>query len=69
MKDLIEAHLKDPGRPSPDKTQPRPPPNIKHRAFPEAVDTVPLTKAWVKLLSLDFHDGNRMLSLMRGLKI
>ncbi|CAH3187940.1 unnamed protein product, partial [Porites lobata] len=43
--DLIEAHLEDPGRPSPDKTQPRPPPNIKHRAFPEAVDTVPLTKA------------------------
>lgn len=45
IKDLIEAHLKDPGRPSPDNTQPRPPPNIKHRVFPEAVDSVPLTKA------------------------
>ncbi|KAL9952137.1 hypothetical protein ACROYT_G039347 [Oculina patagonica] len=51
--DLIEAHLKDPGRPSPDKTQPRPPPNIKHRAFPEAVDSVPLTKADRSIPELD----------------
>lgn len=51
--DLIEAHLKDPGRPSPDKTQPRPPPNIRHRAFPEAVDSVPLTKADRSIPELD----------------
>lgn len=51
--DLIEAHLKDPGRPSPDSTQPRPPPNIRHRAFPEAVDTVPLTQADRSIPELD----------------
>lgn len=51
--DLIEAHLKDPGRPSPDKTQPRPPPSNKHRVFPESVDLVPLTNADRSIPELD----------------
>lgn len=45
--------MKDPGRPSPDKTQPRSPLNIKHRFFPEAVDGVPLTKADRSIPELD----------------
>ncbi|XP_015763600.1 PREDICTED: ral GTPase-activating protein subunit beta-like, partial [Acropora digitifera] len=51
--DLIEAHLKDPGRPFPDKTQPRPPPSNKHRVFPESVDLVPPTNADRSIPELD----------------